>query len=148
MARTVLEVFLSSTAKDLTAYREAVYARLVKIEFFRCVRMEDFGAQDARALAFCREKAQAADLFVGLIGMRRGWEPPADNAKRSITEIEHDAAKDAARRRFLWVTLDEFPVPGNLRETADEHERQLAFRKRVMGDLIVSQKGFDSPAAL
>jgi tetratricopeptide (TPR) repeat protein len=145
MARTVLEVFLSSTAKDLATHREAVHARLAKIDFFHCIRMEDFGAQDAQALAFCREKASAADLFVGLIGMRRGWEPVGDNARRSITEIEHDAARDAGRRRFLWVTPDDFRVAANLRESDALHERQLAFRKRVMDERIVSPNNFDSP---
>jgi hypothetical protein len=78
MARQVLEVFLSSTALDLAPYRDAVYARLAQIEIFRCVRQEDFGAQNAGAVTFCSEKAGAADLFVGLIGMRRGWEPDGD----------------------------------------------------------------------
>jgi hypothetical protein len=104
-------------------------------------------AQDTQTVAFCRQKAHAADLFIGLIGLRRGWKPDGDNAKRSITEIEHDCAKEAGRRRFVWVSPDDFPVPGNLHETQQEHRRQLAFRRRVMsgGELIVSQKGFDSP---
>ena len=147
---TVLDVFLSSTAQDLAAYRNAVYEQLRGIEFFRCVRQEDFGARDAEALAFCREKAKASDLFVGLIGMRRGWEPDGDNLKRSITEIEHDVAKEEGRRRFLWITPDHFPVPGNLHETAALHKWQLTFRKRIMagGERIVSQKGFESPDRL
>jgi hypothetical protein len=144
MARTVLDVFLSSTANDLKPHREAVYARLARIDFFRCVRQEDFGAQSAEALAFCRDKSRAADLFVGLVGMRRGWEPDGDNTKRSITEIEHDCAKDAGRRRFVWVSPEAFPVPGNLPESRSEHRRQLAFRKRIMAELVVSQTGFDS----
>lgn len=145
MARKVLEVFLSSTAQDLAPHREAAYERLRRIEFFHCVRQEDFGAQDSHAVDFCREKARAANLFIGLIGMRRGWEPEGDNAKRSITEMEYDWAKEAGRRRFVYVSPDDFPVPGNLRETAAEHRRLLAFRKQIMGERIVSQKGFDSP---
>jgi len=150
MARQVLEVFLSSTALDLVPYRDAVYARLARIEVFHCVRQEDFGARNAEAVAFCCERARAADLFVGLIGMRRGWEPEGDIGKRSITEIEHDCAKDAGRKRFIWVSPDNFPVPGNIHETRAEYRRQLAFRARVMagGEIIVSQKGFTSPEDL
>src|SRR5580692_688370 len=142
MARPVLEVFLSSTALDLAAYREAVYARLARLEMFRCVRQEDFGAQNAQAVAFCCERARAADLFVGLIGMRRGWEPEGNSTKRSITEIEHDCAQEAGRRRFIWVSPDNFSVPGNLHETRAEHRRQLEFRKRLTagGELVVSQQ--------
>ena len=58
--------------------------------------------------------------------------------------------KSAGAARYLWVSPDDFSVPGNLRESDAAHERQLAFRKRVMsgGERIVSQKGFASPDAL
>lgn len=150
VARTVLEVFLSSTAADLKPHRDGVYARLARIEFFKCVRQEDFGTQNAEAVQYCCDKARSADLFVGMIGLRRGWEPHGDNANRSITEMEYDCAKDAGLRRYLWVSPDDFPVPGNLRESDGEHERQLAFRRRVMsgGERIVSQKGFASSDSL
>jgi tetratricopeptide (TPR) repeat protein len=150
MPRKVLDVFLSSTARDLAAYRDAVHERLTRTPFFHCIRQEDFGAQDAGAVEFCRAQAQAADLFVGLIGLRRGWEPDGDNATRSITEMEYDWAKQAGRRRFLWVTADDFPVPGNLRESDAQHARQQAFRGRLMagGERIVSQKGFTQPDTL
>ena len=148
MPRRVLDVFLSSTAMDLAVHRTAVHERLMRTGLFHCVRQEDFGAQDAGAVEFCREKAQAAELFVGLIGLRRGWEPDGDNAKRSITEMEHDWAKEAARRRYIWMAPDDFPVPGNIRENDEQHGRQLAFRNRTMGERIVSQKGFGSPELL
>jgi tetratricopeptide (TPR) repeat protein len=150
MARRVLDVFLSSTALDLAEYRKAVHERLMRTQLFVCVRQEDFGAQNAGAVEFCRRKAQEADLYVGLIGLRRGWEPDGDNEKRSITEMEHDWARDAGRPRYLWVAPENFAVPGNLRESDELHTRQTAFRKRVMGggERIVSQKGFGSPELL
>ena len=146
MARSVLEVFLSSTAKDLTAYRDAIYQRLQRNKF-HCIRFEDFGAQDAEAVAYCCELAAKADFFVGVIGLRRGYEPSGDDAQRSITEMEYDAATQANCRTYLWVSPEDFSVPGNLRENDSEYARQLAFRKRV-GKQIVSQKGFTSPEAL
>ncbi len=150
MPRRVLEVFLSSTAKDLAEHRKAVHERLMQTGLFHCVRQEDFGAQNADAMEFCRKQAQNADMFVGLIGLRRGWEPDGDNEKRSITEMEHDWARDAGRPRYLWVAPDDFPVPGNMRESDEEYARQTAFRKRVIGggERIVSQKGFGTPKLL
>jgi len=135
---------------DLAEYRKAVHERLMRTGLFMCVRQEDFGAQNAGAVEFCRQKAQEADMFVGLIGLRRGWEPEGDNEKRSITEMEHNWARDAGRPRYMWVAPDDFPVPGNMRESDDQHARQTAFRKRVMGggERIVSQKGFGSPDLL
>lgn len=150
MARRVLDVFLSSTAMDLAAHRAAVHARLMRTGLFHCVRQEDFGARDAGAVDYCRQEAQKADLFVGLVGLRRGWEPDGDNERRSITEMEHDWAREAGRRRYMWVAPDDFPVPGNIRENDEQHGRQVAFRVRVMGagERIVSQKGFGTPDLL
>lgn len=150
MTRKVLDVFLSSTAEDLKAFRAEIYRRLVSKGIFHCVRQEDFGAQDAKAVDFCRERAQAADIFVGLIGLRRGWEPKGDKARRSITEMEHDWARKAGVRRYLWVAPHDFPVAGHIRESDALHARQQAFRAKVManGERIVSQAGFGSPELL
>ena len=74
----------------------------------------------------CHAQVQEADLFIGLIGMRRGWEPPDDNPeKRSITEMEYDWAKDAAPR-FMYVAPDVFGSR-NLREADDVHARHVTF---------------------
>jgi tetratricopeptide (TPR) repeat protein len=147
MARKILDVFLSSTARDLEPHRAAIHAELISTGLFHCIRQEDFGPQNAGAVELCCEKVKGSDIFIGLTGQRRGWEPDGDNAKRSITEMEHDWAKEAGRRRYLYVTPDDFPVPGNLRDTDEQHERQQAFRKRVMdgGERVVSQKGFETP---
>ncbi len=150
MPRRVLNVFLSSTAVDLVSFREEIYQRLVSKGLFHCERQENFGAQNAEAVKFCRTKVEEADLFVGLVGLRRGWEPDGDDARRSITEMEHDWAREKGVSRYIWVAPDDFLVPGNIRENDELHGRQQAFRKSVManGERIVSQKGFDSPALL
>jgi hypothetical protein len=49
------QVFLSSTARDLTAYRDAVTDAINRLGF-HCVRMEDFGARAAPADDFCQAK--------------------------------------------------------------------------------------------
>jgi tetratricopeptide (TPR) repeat protein len=150
MPRQVIEVFLSSTAKDLEAFRKAVHARLTRSGQFHCVWQEDFGPHSATAIEVCRTKVESADVFVGLVGLRRGWEPKGDAAHRSITEMEHDWATAAGKRRYVWVTPDDFPVRGDLRESDAEHRRQQVFRKRLMGDgaLVVSKHEFDSPELL
>ena len=150
MARRVLDVFLSSTALDLEPHRAAIHVELTTTGLFHSVRQEDFGSQDAGAVDFCRDKVKTSDIFIGLTGQRRGWEPAGDNARRSITEMEHDWAKEAGCRRYLYVAPDNFPVPGHLRDTDEQYARQQAFRKRVMdgGERIVSQKGFDNPERL
>jgi tetratricopeptide (TPR) repeat protein len=145
MSQQVLTVFLSSTAKDLTAFRDAVHARLTAGGKFKCIRQEDFTGLHAETVAFCSEQAARADFFVGLIGMRRGWEPNKSGDLRSITEIEYDCAKSEGR--YIYVTPDDFPVPGNLRETKAAHHRQLEFRKRIR-TRIAPQVDFSTPERL
>jgi hypothetical protein len=69
---TVRKVFLSSTGADLRAYRDAAYSALQKLDGWKCVRMEDFGARDWDVDSFCREQVKACDLFVGIIGPALG----------------------------------------------------------------------------
>jgi tetratricopeptide (TPR) repeat protein len=150
--QTVLTAFLSSTAEDLKVHREAVYERLRPIAFLKCIRMEDFGAVNADGVKACRDGLETADLFVGLIGMRRGWEPDGDTAQRSITEMEHDWASERAKKRrlsrFIHVTPENFPVPGHLFESEDKYKRQKAFRSKIMSELVVSRAGFENAPLL
>lgn len=150
MGLTLETVFLSSTAKDLSAHREAVFQRLRKTNVFHVVRQEDFGPEDSNAQDYCREMVEQADILVGIVGLRRGWEPAGDSTHRSITEMEHDWAREQGLRRHIWVAPDDFPVPGHLRESDDEYQRQCAFRNHIRGggERIVSEKGFGSPADL
>jgi tetratricopeptide (TPR) repeat protein len=150
MGRKVLDVFLSSTAEDLKPFRAEVHKRLMSKGIFHCIRQEDFGAQNARAVEYCRKQSEKADIFVGLIGLRRGWEPKGDKSKRSITEMEHDWARKAGVRRYLWVAPHDFPIAGHIRESDALHARQQAFRMKVVanGERIVSQAGFGSPELL
>jgi uncharacterized protein DUF4062/tetratricopeptide repeat protein len=148
----VLDVFISTTAADLATYRDAVHDALTTTGLFFCTSQKTMVAHDAQAEDFCRNKAAAADIFVGLVGFRRGWEPEGDNAKRSITEIEHDVARESGRRRYIWVAPEGYLAPTGTHEPEPRalYRRQLAFRKRVMasGERIVSQKGFDAPVLL
>ena len=77
-----------------------------------------------------------------------GLEPPDDNPeRRSITAMEYEWARDVAPR-FMHISPDDFFVPANRRESNEEHDRQVAFRQRVMSELVVSQTGFVSPEGL
>jgi flagellar biosynthesis chaperone FliJ len=145
MAQRTHTVFVSSTSEDLTDFRDALHDHLTRTGIFICTHQKTMGGRHAETVASCREHAASADFYIGLIGMRRGWEPDGDSEHRSITEIEYDSAK--ADSRFVYVTNERFPVPGNLRETDEEHRRQLEFRQRVK-TRIVALPDFGSPERL
>jgi tetratricopeptide (TPR) repeat protein len=146
MPNTLLTVFLSSTGKDLAPFRQALMERLKRSDHIRCDGMENFGARDASPLEFCRERVQACDIFVGLIGYYRGWEPPSDNRKRSITEIEYDCATEAGKPRLMYVAPDDLRVTSPNQKPVEER-RQDNFRGRLLQDRIVG-KDFGSPDIL
>jgi Domain of unknown function (DUF4062) len=87
------KVFLSSTSRDLEAYREADHRALDGMPGFQLVKMEDFGARDANAKDLCVRLVRKCDLLVGLMGHYYGSCPPGEAI--SFTELEYRTAKDA-----------------------------------------------------
>jgi formylglycine-generating enzyme required for sulfatase activity len=142
--RIVRTVFLSSTARDLGPHREAVAKAILKLDDFKPVRMEDFGARDWEADAFCRAKVAACDVFVGLIGHLYGSSPEGQEV--SFTEREYDAAAEAGIPRLLFLASDDLPLPPSLRESDEKWQRQLRFRERIRKERIVAF--FDLPGPL
>src|ERR1039458_1582485 len=91
----VRKVFLSSTGADLRTYREVAYAALHKLDDWKCIRMEDFGARDWDVDTFCQKKVKDCNLFIGIIGHRFGDGPKG--TKESFTQREYHAAVEAKR---------------------------------------------------
>ena len=140
-------VFLSSTGADLGPYRTQLIEDARGHDWFRLDAMEEFGARSAPPIEFCRRRAEEADIFVGLIGNYRGWEPEGDNSLRSITEMEYDWSVDAKKRRLMFVAPEDF---GGAATPSDGEagERQRRFRARVMGSETVDHRCFGSAHAL
>ncbi|HYO16622.1 MAG TPA: DUF4062 domain-containing protein [Thermoanaerobaculia bacterium] len=142
--RIVRTVFLSSTARDLGPHREAVAQAIARLDGFQCVRMEDFGARNWEADAFCRAKVAECDVFLGLVGHLYGSSPEGQEV--SFTEREYDAAVEAGIPRLLFLASDDFPMPPALREPDKKWRRQQRFRERIRKERIVAP--FDLPDRL
>src|SRR5215510_2831257 len=137
-------VFLSSTARDLTKYREAADRAIEGLDGYRCVRMEDFGARDRRALDFCRQKVGECDLFIGILGHVYGSNPAG--SERSYTELEYEAAIDYEKPCLMFIA-NESDSPAPVDPQSDEkRKRQEEFRRRVSEDRICGF--FSSPDEL
>jgi hypothetical protein len=132
-------VFLSSTARDLAAHREAVFKAISGMDGFQCVRMEDFGARDWEADAFCQDAVRSCNVFVGLAGHLYGSSPKKE--KTSYTEREYAAAVAAGIPRLLFLAADDFPVPHTLREPDRKARLQQRFRERLKSERIVASFG-------
>ena len=122
-------VFLSSTARDLSKFREAVYQGLEGMDGIHCVRMEDFGARHADAQTFCPEKIAECDLVICLVGLCYGSAPP--DSDRSYTELEYDHAVKEGIACLVFLSADDHFYPGYYREADGEWRKQDKFRTRL-----------------
>src|SRR5262245_23595110 len=100
-------VFLSSTAKDLQPYRDAVAEAIGKLHGFRCVRMEDFGPRDAVPAEVCRREVANCDVLMCLVGHLNGSCP--EGSALSYTQIEYEEAKRKRKPRLVFLAAEEFP---------------------------------------
>jgi hypothetical protein len=94
--------------------------------------MEIFTASTRPTVEECLRYTREADLLVGIIAWRYGWEP---DDKKSITELEYDAAKE--RLMFLIDSSlpvnpesDYDPLPGRWKK----QDKLEAFKERIPKD--------------
>lgn len=129
------KVFLSSTARDLADYRQAVYEAIHRLDGFHCVRMEDFGARDTVADTFCREKVAECDLVVLLAGLCYGSRP--QGVEESYTQQEYRAAVEAQVPRLVFLSAENEFYPGVYREPDALWERQQTFRSKLKQERLI-----------
>lgn len=127
-------VFLSSTAKDLQPYRDAVAEAISKLAGYHYDRMEDFGARDGAAVEVCQKKVAECDVFVGLVGHLYGSRPKG--RKVSYTELEYQEAKKRKKPRLMFIASEDFPLPASLREPEEAWQKQKKLREQVGGERV------------
>ncbi len=128
------KVFISSTGKDLTEYREAATAVCLELGLFP-IAMEFFAAVGKGATAGSKSKLDDADVYVGIFAHRYGY--IEDGYDKSVTEIEFDYAGEKRLDRLCFLLDPKHPWA---QDTVDykNHERLEKFRKRI-NKLIRSQ---------
>ena len=84
------KVFVSSTYLDNKERRKVVQDAITMAGMV-WHGMEIFPASTKKVVKECLRYAREADVLVGIVAWRYGWEP---DGKKSITEMEYDAAKE------------------------------------------------------
>ena len=104
-SRHPYKVFVSSTFLDNQERRKLVQDAITMAGMV-WHGMEIFTASTRPVVEECLRFAREADLLVGIIAWRYGWEP---DGNKSITEMEYDAAKE----RLMFLIDPKLPVnPG------------------------------------
>jgi hypothetical protein len=86
-----IQVFLSSTIRDLKDLREDLAKRLAKFQI-RCFRSEEDCGGHQTVVDYCRWHLNDSDGYILLLGLWYGWIPPT--CDRSITQLEYEWALD------------------------------------------------------
>lgn len=131
------KVFVSSTFCD-NAQRRKVVQDAVTMAGMVWHGMEIFTAEKMPTKDACLKYAGEADLFVGIIARRYGWQPDGD---LSITEMEYDAAKVAGKDCFMFQLDPNIPVntESDFDDGADKWKKQEkldAFKDRFAKDQL------------
>jgi hypothetical protein len=72
-----IDVFIGSTSRDLTAYRDAATKVILRLGLHPII-MEAFNPTDRNALQLCYDYVKEAEIFVGIYAYRYGYSPDTD----------------------------------------------------------------------
>lgn len=123
-------VFISSTFKDLEAYRNTVQNAVRELGAVD-ISMEHFGARDERPKEECQRLiAEDSDVFVGIYAHRYGYIPDGDPI--SILEAEYEAATAAQLPRFIYILKDEVLWPADQKDVGTSADKLAAFKRRLL----------------
>ncbi len=126
----VPKVFVSSTYLDNRDRRKLVEDAITMAGML-WHGMELFTASKNPTVEECLRHVQEADLLVGIIARRYGWEP---DGVQSITEMEYDAAKE----RLMFLLDPELPTVDQDFDTGperwDKQKKLDAFKQRIAED--------------
>ncbi|MFN8419738.1 MAG: DUF4062 domain-containing protein [Anaerolineae bacterium] len=128
-----IDVFISSTSKDLEDYRKAVKDAILDLELFPS-GMENWAVTGKPSVDLCRQMIGDSEIYIGIYAHRYGWQPDGYDGK-SITELEFDWAGEVIRDgkpipRLCFIVKDDFAWS----PAAMEHDKKKeldAFKARV-----------------
>ena len=136
-------VFISSTARDLVAYRNAAKDAVLSLGWRPVMVNEHELIAGGLILQRCLEQVWAADLFVLLAGYRCGFVPPpnmAGDGQTSITQLEAYTWQAAVEKRKAYSHIIFMAQHPTLKigegESPLASASQLLFRDRLSSNNI------------
>lgn len=122
-----MKVFLSSTDREMGSTRKIVAKFLEATKVYEPIHMSDFGAQQSRAVDFCRKVVRDSDVYVGIIGLEYGSYIP--EGRISYTEDEYDTAVKHKKPTII--------VMKDNTDKTEIRDNQAAFRRKLKDSHIV-----------
>jgi Domain of unknown function (DUF4062) len=145
-----MKVYISSTFRDLREHRSAVALTLRRMGH-DVIGMEEYVAEDRRAIARCYEDVQDADIYVLVLAWRYGFTPTEENPEAlSITQLEYRRAVLIGKPVLAFLVDAEVPWPPSEMDSAsantDAANGISKFRAEIQTGRLSGM--FSSPADL
>jgi len=104
-----IDVFISSTSRDLPAHRQQAMDACLRMGMFP-IMMEHLPASDADAIEASLKMVDEAEIYLGIFAWRYGYIPAGYDI--SITEMEYRRAVERGIPRLIFVMHDDHPITG------------------------------------
>jgi hypothetical protein len=106
-----INVFISSTSKDLTRYRAKVKEAVLRAGAFP-IAMEEFTATERNALQLCYDEVQHAEVFIGIYAHRYGYAPGTDATYTTTANKVRpgDGVTGITHLEYLWAMERKLPM--------------------------------------
>jgi hypothetical protein len=125
------KIYISSTYRDLEAYRRVV-SDILRQAGHTVIGMEDYPAIDERPLDKCRKDVADCDIYVGIFAWYYGYIPPHDNPEgKSITELEYRHASVLGKQRLIFLLRGDAPWPPPMMERGEKYASIEALRTEL-----------------
>ena len=120
-------VFISSTSRDLEAYRKAVIEICNRLQMIP-IAMEFFESMGVGATEGSKRKLDEADVYIGIFAHRYGY--VEEGYDRSVTEIEFDYASERGLQRLCFLVDPDYKwEPSKI--DFKNYARLEAFKERI-----------------
>ena len=134
-----MRIMISSTAKDLPEYREAV------INACRCCGfdlevMEDFPASDSNAVDASLKMVDECDIYLGIFAYRYGHVP--EGCEKSITEMEYDRGVELGKSRLIFLVDEDEAV--SFKKSDYDRGARIRGQSKNKGSGVLCRKGLVS----
>lgn len=136
-------VMVSSTAKDLSEYRQQVKDACMRLGVHPLM-MEHLPAVDADAIAESLAMVDASEIYLGVFAHRYGYVPAGHNI--SITEMEYERAVQKGIPRLLFLADENVPAAPEYADRGPAGDKLKKLKERIKAERVV--KFFRDPTHL
>lgn len=133
MSSRVNKVFVSAVSRELGVYRRAVSDQLVGAGILP-ISQESFPPDYRSVLEVLKNKIEACDAVICLIGYAHGFAPGRDDGpSRSYTQLEYDMARQLNKPIYLFFASQDCRPEHPVCQTVDQEQLQRSYRDEIMG---------------